>query len=392
MGTVILQGVTTAAENDHRISTFVLAGRNRLDAQSGRRPLPQLEAALSQKISQQRCRRDEARQIQVLASDDELELLARIDEHSVPLGTLTEHQRGDEINASGVLWRCGNCMVYTVPGEKKKGGGYHDKKCPHCGGVVAPRDVVSERLIADLAHGPYRVPYVDGGALTSRYAAPVRRYLRTDLTPLVPALKADRVFQGPKILIRQAGVGVAATLVDDDSRCPQSVYIYRASETAITEGYSNEFILACLVSRTMNYIIMKRFAEIDPARAFAKLTHARIVDLPIPRLERDARRAVASEVSTLVRRVLAQRGPGSESDQRIEILLRGLWGITPDEGRYINGFFSALPDGQAVRELFPEGAPQPIPFPMLRPGPEASNVGHRSGRSRSDLDGPTAAG
>ncbi len=170
------------------------------------------------------------------------------------------------------------------------------------------------------------------------------------------------LFQGPKILIRQAGVGVTATLVEDDLRVPQSIYIYRVTDEARQQGYSNEFILGCLVSRTMNYIIMKKFGEIDPARAFAKLTHARICALPIPRLN-DRTCSIVTQMEQNVRMMLSNPDYGGAADQAVEQCVRNLWGISPDEGRYINGFFSSLPDGQAVRDLFPGGAPAAVPAP-----------------------------
>jgi N-6 DNA Methylase/TaqI-like C-terminal specificity domain len=368
MGTVILQGVTTRFAPEHRISTMVLAGRNRVDAQSGRKPLVQLEATLSQTISQDRCEQDGERKIAVLASDWDSELLDRIRSRSVSLGEITNHARGDEINAEGVLWRCGNCMTYTVPGEREKAAGYRDKPCPRCGARLSGRDVVFETMISAVRRPPYNTAYIDGRALIQRYGRPLRRYMRTDLSPLLPMAlrKPADLFKGPKILIRQAGVGVAATLVDDDCRCPQSIYIYRVTKNARDKGYQNEFILACLVSRTMNFIVMKRFAEIDPARAFAKLTLARIEALPIPNLASNDARVIARDVSALARGLLSGAELGGELDQKIEILLRRLWEIGPDEGRYINGFFSSLPDGQAVAGLFPEGVPAAVP-PPARP-------------------------
>ncbi len=366
MGTVILQGITARFEPQHRISTMVLAGRNRSDAQSGRKPLAQLQATLSQTIRQDRCERDEERKISVLASDWDSDFLDRIRDRSILLREISNHARGDEINAEGLLWRCGNCMAYTVPGEREKAGGYKDKACPRCRARLTGRDVVLEPLISDVRRQAYNTAYIDGRALVQRYGRPLRRYMRTDLSPLLPALKRADLFRGPKILIRQAGVGIAATLVDDDCRCPQSIYIYRVTENAKDRGYSNEFVLACLVSRTMNFIVMKRFAEVDPARAFAKLTHARIEALPIPNLASDDERAIAGDVSALARGLLGGTELGGEADQEIELLLRHLWGIGPDEGRYINGFFSSLPDGQAVAGLFPEGAPAAVP-PPARP-------------------------
>ncbi len=89
MSTVVLQGTTERFEPDHAISTLALAGKNRRDAQSGYRPLGQLEASLRQELQQQRCVADPEKQIQVLASDWELEFVSRIEARSVEL----DHQR-----------------------------------------------------------------------------------------------------------------------------------------------------------------------------------------------------------------------------------------------------------------------------------------------------------
>jgi N-6 DNA Methylase len=302
---------------------LVLAGQPRIAAQQGKKPLHQLEKALTRHSAQSRFKADEERQIKVLASDEDLSLLSRIDSRSTPVSELTVHTRGDEINAEGLLWRCGNCMTYTVPGEKH-GGGYRTKACPSCGAQVTAKDVAAETLISETRRGPYKTPYVDGRSLTRRYEAPLRRFMRQDLVPLRPSLKPASLFAGPKVLIRQAGVGVTATLVDDDARSPQSVYLYRITDEARWQGYSNEFVLACLVSRTMNFVVMKKFGEIDPARAFAKLTHARIGSLPIPIVDDDAKRQMAAQIEQQVRMMLAAPDYGGSIDQTIEQCLRGL--------------------------------------------------------------------
>lgn len=360
MGTVLLQGKRVSSSRPQVVTTLVLAGKERVAAQVGTKPLQQIEAGLSQQTTQQLGARGGPTYLQVCASDRELDLLHRIEAASGKLSDLTEHARGDEMNADGLVWRCGNCMTYTVPGEKERGGRYKNKPCPSCGLTLTSRDVAADSLISETKHAAFRTPYADGGSITQRYDAPVRRYLRKDMLPMVPRLKDDGLFKGPKILIRQAGVGIAATLVDDDCRCPQSVYIYRVTEAARSAGYSEHFILGCLVSRTMNYILMKRFAEIDPARAFAKVTHARIGVLPIPKIGYAGSEQIVKDIETDVAIMLATQAYGSEADHRIERRLRSLWHIGAEEGRHINGFFSTLPDGQAVSALFPNGAPPSI--------------------------------
>jgi TaqI-like C-terminal specificity domain len=363
MGTVVIQGVKAQPSPDHRFHSLLIAGRERQEAQAGTRPIEQLEFASRHETVQARCLQNSDAQIQVLASDSELDLLARIDAHSVPISAVTSHARGDEINADGLIWTCGSCNGHTVPGERKRGGRYESKNCPSCGALLSQDNVTVQSIIRETADTNFRVVYIDGTELTRRYQRPHTRFMRTDLT-ISPPLKSPEIFTGPKILIRQAGVGITATLVDDSCRCPQSVYIYRATPEALAAGYANEFILGCLVSRTMNYICMKKYAEIDPAKAFAKLTHARIAPFPIPKLTTEDDRRHAHDVGLLVREML-QGAPNSGGvDHRIELTLRQLWKISGDEGRFINGFFSTLPDGQAVRDLFPDGAPSRIQFPV----------------------------
>jgi hypothetical protein len=200
-------------------------------------------------------------------------------------------------------------------------------------------------IVNDEKIEPFKFDYIDGNSLNHRYDSPHRRFIRTDLI----RLKDDNIFLGPKILIRQAGVGLTATLCVDNARCPQSIYIYRLTEVARNNGYTLEFILAALVSRTMNYFVLKRFAESDPARAFAKLTHERLASLPIPKISSGADRTAVGYVTGLVKQLLGSHDLGGSADHEIEVALRSMWGITPNEWAYINGVFSLIPFGQAVR-------------------------------------------
>jgi hypothetical protein len=169
-------------------------------------------------------------------------------------------------------------------------------------------------------------------------------------------------YKRPKLLVRQAGVGIAATLDDTDSRCPQSVYLYRLNDDALAQGYRNEFVLAALLSRTMAFVIFKRFAEVDPAKAHATLTHDRLSELPIPRINfQDYEQRTMHEriVANVLALLDASRPNGSAEDLDNELLLRRLWGVV-NEGAYINGEFHDLPHGQVLQDLFPDGPPRPL--------------------------------
>ncbi|HUF53902.1 MAG TPA: TaqI-like C-terminal specificity domain-containing protein [Dehalococcoidia bacterium] len=250
-------------------------------------------------------------------------------------------------------------MKYTTPGVKEKGGKLADKPCPSCGLTLSAKTVTTHNLVSvDGSSSSQSVPFIDGDDIT-------RRYIRVDPSKRILLdvqdwpYKPSSFYDAPKILIRQAGVGIAATLDDSGARCPQSVYMYRLGHEAIERGYTLEFLLGVLLSRTMAYYVFKKFAEVDPARAHAKVTHARLSGLPIPRLDSDNRdhAKIQSQVAKIALDLLYGRLTiGGNEDHRIDILLRGLWGLTPDDGALINNELLALPRSQALKDLFPEGS------------------------------------
>jgi hypothetical protein len=279
----------------------------------------------------------------------------------VDLSSITERARGDEMSAAGLFWRCPSCPNYTVPGTKKKGGGYRGKVCPGCGNHLEEDAVSSGNIISDQRTSTYKVEFIDGKAIKCRYILADIKYLRDDLR-IYPELKPAIVHKGPKIVIRQAGIGMAATLVRSDARCPQSVYIYRPTSEAARKEYTLEYILACLCSRIMNYIILKSFGEIDPARAFAKLTHERMESLPIAKAE-NLSNAERSRLTKLVRAMLSAERNGGPEDFEIEHLVGRAWGLSSAAIAYVNSTFALVPEDQMVQSLFPDGPPKPQRFP-----------------------------
>jgi hypothetical protein len=71
-----------------------------------------------------------------------------IDDRSIHLADLCNRGRGEEMAKSGMLWRCPGCLSETVPGKKKKKGGhYHDKKCPKCGLTLTEESITKTYLV-----------------------------------------------------------------------------------------------------------------------------------------------------------------------------------------------------------------------------------------------------
>jgi type I restriction-modification system DNA methylase subunit len=358
MGTVIFQGVKKQREKEARYKGMVLSGLYRKDALSGELSLRQIEAQIGSRILQERSAQHPDFEIRPFCSETDYKILDRLVDESESLSVICERARGEEMNADGLFWRCPNCFGYTVPGKKQKGGTYDSKLCPFCSLKISDETVHKLSVVSDIKNDDSAEPYISGEELTNRYQNLKIKWITTNLNPVLPAFKQRHLYRPPKILIRQAGVGITATISYGWDRCPQSVYVYRCSNEARSRGYSEEYILAAIVSRTMNYYLFKRFGEVDPARAHVKVTHKRLEQFPIPRIDTDEKKEKVKEIERLVQKMLQRQKHGSDVDHRIEHLLREIWGVSPREGAYINGVFNLIPVSQVVKDLFPDGIPK----------------------------------
>lgn len=362
MGTVIVQARLGAAAAGDDYAALLLHGDLRRRAISGEVPLSQLEATLSRRIVQRCAAPDFA--LEVFRDERDDRVMQRMGAAAETLANVCTRARGEEMAKSGLLWKCTNCGALNNPGAKAKGGGFKPTDCKQCGHALGEASVESIFVV-----GPQKeacVPFIDGDDLPGRYkTVTVSRWLDLDGGF---KYKPAEIYAGPKILLRQAGVGVAATLDDSDARCPQSVYIYRVRPGC--EGWTNEYILAVLLSRAMAYYVFKRFCEVDPARAHAKLTHERLSSLPIPRLNlADARQAALQrQIQADVRSLLdGAESVGGEADWRIESAVRELYGLDEDDGAHVDRELKSLPRSQAIDELFPSPPSSPRRRPSARP-------------------------
>jgi hypothetical protein len=362
MGTIAIQARRGPVDRDATIRCMAVSGELRRQAIKGEIQLSQVEAIRSRAVPTRRVLDSPSFEVEVLRGERDDRIISTMEGRSIALQVICDRARGEEMSKSGLAWRCPSCQQLTTPGVKRKGGGYEGKDCPHCGLALTEDAVQCSTAVTDSTpKSEDAVGFIDGDDITTRY-----RRVQPSKWAVVARMvgsKPDQLYAPPKILIRQAGVGLLATLDETTSRCPQSVYIYRLRPTFAGEGYRHEFVLGALLSRTMNYLVLKLYGETDPAKAYAKLTHARLAALPIPRVDfSDSRQRQAHDTIVAdVRRLLdGDAKSGGIEDQRIEMALRGLWGIEAEDGAYINGEFYDLPRGQVFRELFPEGPPLPV--------------------------------
>lgn len=355
MGAVVVQARKGTAAANSTFKSLLLYGSLRRKAIMGEIPLEQLEASFARDIPQDRCRQSEGAQIEVFRSVHDDLILAQIESSSISLSALCEHGRGEEISKSGLLWRCPSCGRHTTPGRLRRGGGFESKPCPHCDLELNAGSVVEHHLVTvGSAVVSGRAFFIDGDDISNRYGRVTPN--KTIDTSEDVRYKDASLYASPKLLIRQAGVGISATLDNTGSVCPQSVYVYRLTGDALAQGYKHEFLLAVLLSRTMAYVVFKKFSEVDAARAFAKVTHARLQALPVPKVDfQNARHAeLHASICSNVAALLSGDEPiGRRRDLEIEQDLRELWAVTPEDGMAINMELAVLPATKALQELAP---------------------------------------
>jgi len=340
---------------------LLLAGDLRKRVIEGRVLLSQVEAQRGRLIPQERSTGENDFAIELFRDRRDDKILEQITRNSRQLAELCDRGRGEEMAKAGLYWTCPSCLNPTVPGTKKKGGGYNDKLCPKCGTTLTWSSVSVGHIVATGPIEPGWEPWIDGDDLNHRYLSIVPDK-RVNVSIAGWPYKGGDLYADEKILIRQAGVGVVATIDATGARCPQSVYIYRLKQEFAAAGYRHEFVLAALLSRTFAYVVFKAFGEVDPDKAHAKLTHDRLARLPIPVVDFEEleQRRIHDETVRLVTLLLEGQEPlGGPADRQIELNLRKLWGLSGDDGSFINGEFADLPSSQPLRELFPEGVPAP---------------------------------
>ena len=371
MGTCLLFAHKPATVNDpapYDLSGTLLAGPLRRETIRGETLLAQATAQRTRAIPYHRVLADEDRRIEVFRGRVDDRILEAMEGASTPLGDLCDSGRGIELNRDGITWRCPSCQTLTTPGAKSKGT-YKATVCDACGHNIDAESATEVRITSEVAQ-PGTVPWLTGTDIAFRYRSPEpTAYFDTTVTTDF-AKDPERHFAPDKILIRQAGVGIAAHYDLAGAYYAQSIYFFRLHQQQKRAGYDHRYLLGALLSRTMNYYTFKRFGEVDVAKAFAKKTLGQYRRLPIPTVDfsdseaRQTHDAIVDNVDEM----LAGADVGSKADHRIELSLRRLWGITTEGGAYINGQFRDLEGiGRIGEQLFPHGAPTP---PVL--GPAAS--------------------
>lgn len=341
----------------HFYRSFVLLGEVRRSVIDEEKNLDVIENSISIEIEQKNDT-SKGSPIYLFRGREDEALLAHIRSVSEESSHFFDRGRGVEINKDGLVIRCRSCMKWNVPGEKVKGGGYKPKKCDFCGFEIDTDTADKKKIVHEIPKtGPNMKPFVDGDILNTRYARLTYHSIDTSLKNV--NYKNEELYKGPKILLRQAGVGVCATIDKTDAYCPQSVYIYKIKREVKKKGYTLEYLLAILCSRVMQYVVYKEFSNLDSAEPHVKLIHDKIERLPIPKLDFSNKgdRAIHDGIQKTVGIVLKEKKLTAEANEEIEELVARAYGLSPAQRAYVHSQFHMVHYNSAVEALFPEGIP-----------------------------------
>jgi type I restriction-modification system DNA methylase subunit len=304
-----------------------------------------------------------------LFADLDLEIVDRMDVGKVPWlgegGVFNIYGRGEELGRASFVVQCPACYLWSVGPRKRaqrRGGGFEAKTCPDCGLSFTVEQALATRnpIVEPYQGGDSEfLPLLAGEDVNRYWIDPPSLGLELD----VPGVdyKEPQLYGSPKLLIRQTSVGIYAAIDrNEESRCLQSVYVYRLRED---EPIQLEFYLAQLASRAMlfRYYVLTNQVE---WQSFPKLTHETLQRLPLHRPDPSVsgERTRHDSIVELVhqRELLASRdghhGISKEAlavDQQIETLVMDLYGLNAEQRARINSRLKPQQNIRIVRELYP---------------------------------------
>jgi hypothetical protein len=357
MSTVIwlARGIVEAS-GEYEILTCILPVELRRGCQAATMLLPDAIRMAARKATARDCLDSTECSIPLFGDSGAVTAVGRAFQRALTLADLCDHARGVELNKQGEIFRCPLCKSWDAPPRRDSDGEYEPKMCSTCSREyridrkTQPRVIVSE----NQQRGANWQPYIDGDSIR-RYEAAHYRFI--DLSAEGINYKSPECYRSPKILIRQAGIGVSAILDTRGAYCPQSVYMYHVKESFRRSGIGEDVVLSLICSRLFHLQVFMCFGEIDSSRAFAKLTHARLSGLRILDPTR------LSSVGALLQRIkkaivlLGNVGvaEGREHDWDIEACWSGILGLSKADVEAVVRNFSHIHENEVLLSLFPEG-------------------------------------
>ena len=288
----------------------------------------------------------------ILGEDADAPVLTTIDARTIDWESLTEKGRGVEIGKTGEILQCPYCYRWdNIPRKSKEVR--PRKKCKHCKREYSREDAAKQdRIIRDRPLDKNWKPIISGEAV-NRYAIGRVQYIETGRDGI--SYKAPEFYHGKRLLVRQTGVGIYATIDSSKTLTNQSVFTWklRGGLGKPLSLYRLEYLLGVLNSRLMLYRYYMRSGDTE-WRSFPRWTQELVQDLPIRAVDFDDPRqaglhdAIADRVAAML---ATGKPPSDREDYEIELRVMQLYGITRSMCRRIFEVLRQVQRLRIIREL-----------------------------------------
>lgn len=358
MSTVLWNATTTEYPmEEYGFHSCVLPIKVRRASQASKIPLESAIRQHKRTARSDECLSDKDVSIPLFGDDNAVALRNRITAGAPTLSEVCDHGRGVELNKSGYVIQCPKCQLWDAPPLKDEHGGFKSKKCTHCGVDYPIRDDVPSRVLVSTDRASFKQckPYIDGDSI-SRYKSPSVRWI--DISADGINYKPDTLYRQPKLLIRQAGIGVNAILDQNlGAYCPQSVYVYRVKPEFVESHIDEYLLISLLCSRLFHLQVFMSFGEIDSSRAFSKLTHTRLCQMRTVKPSTIQKHPRALSRLRVCTKTLCSEGV--TRNEHLDWDIEGCWshilGLKPDDIRCVINNFSKVHHNETMQALFPGG-------------------------------------
>lgn len=262
--------------------------------------------------------------------------------------------RGVELNADGHVVQCPNCFKWDPPPIKRKGN-WLEKVCSHCASTFGLAQALNQaHVVGEFPQSTNVAPYLDGTDI-ARYGIQRTRWI--DLSKDGIAYKDAALYMSPKIVFRQTGIGITATIDQSlNAYVPQSVYLLRLND-ARSESMKPlrlSYILGVLNSRLMMYHFLRSTAQTE-WQSFPRWTLGRVFELPVRSVDFTNAREhrLHDAIADGVERLLHASAVDEPVDLQIERDVLELYDITPTERMRIWETLRAVEGVETVKILLP---------------------------------------
>ena len=188
------------------------------------------------------------------------------------------------------------------------------------------------------------------GEDVSRYQLGTPKWIRLGVPNI--QYKEASLYAPPKLLVRQAGVGVNVAVDESDAYTLQSVYVYRVREGMEISPY---YALGCLASRALLFFF-HRLTNQTEWQSFPKLVHQTLRRLPIP--DPDLATSRGREIHDAIAGKARQRmgmelEDAHEIDLDLEQLVMDAYRLAPEQRQRIMKTLRSVQRLRVIREMFP---------------------------------------